>query len=535
MSRPLSVAVNRLEHKHCPEHHIVALPNAKGWTSYLPSWPQTRTGTSDPRSTARVISRTSTERGSSDSGNVKRSRTWKRQRNDDDAVGFRNPWPSWHKPTRMEVWQALEWGTDTDPCIDLAASHVIDRASPKSSGGSSNDEPSSRKEQAAQLLTIMKPDFEFTGAQMRSKATWLGHAGVLVQLQPLESGSRPVRCLFDPMFSMRASPMQSAGPLRTYVPPCSAEDLPEIDAVMISHNHFDHLDYDTIVSLWKLHAATIRFIVPLGNRKWFVDCGIDGERVTELDWWDSATLEAASGTAALKITCTPAQHNSGRSAFDVDATLWSSWYVERVDSAGQPYRVFFAGDTGFQFHESPGWPPPPPPPTSLAERTSLVAGIGKAGSASAAKYPACPAFQEIYDRLGLPDLLFLPVAVGATYDFLRSFAPVPDSVNPIPRHSPGVTAHNHMPPWDAVRVLKILTGDAKQSDERSSKKPVAIAMHWGTFVTDPTEVLKTLGQLEWACDAHAVQFGRTMDAMKTRDAADALFLALNHGESVTLE
>ncbi|KAK0998571.1 hypothetical protein LTR91_006219 [Friedmanniomyces endolithicus] len=463
-----------------------------------------------------------------------RSFTRKRSLETQEITGFRNPWPSWHKPTSLEVWQALEWGEDRDPCVALAQSHVthlqkIGISPSSSSSVSAKVSSESADSFAAQLLRVTKPDFSFDAQDRWAKTTWLGHAGMLVQLPPLNEGGRPVRCLFDPIFSLRCSPTQAAGPIRSYPPPCTVEDLPKIDVVMISHNHYDHLDFDTTMALWKRNTRRLRFVVPLGNRQWFLDSGIDPGRVVELDWWDkvhltapgTGELEGEEKGSSLKITCTPSQHGSGRSGTDANASLWSSWYLEHSGARGEPYRVFFAGDSGYQFHASPGWPPAPP----MTGRNQVAARSDD--DSPQALHPICPIFDEIAKRLGSPHLLMLPIAVGATFDYLRSMAPVPDSMNPIPRHCPGVTAHNHMPPWDAVRVLRAMTRAGGDPGER----PVAVAMHWGTFTTDAVEVLKTLGQLEWACEAHNVQFARELG--RYGKDSEACFLALNHGESVT--
>lgn len=107
-----------------------------------------------------------------------------------------------------------------------------------------------------------------------------------------------------------------------YGPPCSLVDLPPIDIVLISHSHYDHLDYSTIVELWRLHSDRLQFVVPLGNKSWFLDLGIgvEEDRVTELDWWDEVWLDQQSSTdkdidqtQRLRVVCTPAQHGSGRS------------------------------------------------------------------------------------------------------------------------------------------------------------------------------------------------------------------------------
>ncbi|KAK3315996.1 beta-lactamase superfamily domain-containing protein [Apodospora peruviana] len=472
------------------------------------------------------------------------------------AASFRNPWPSWHSPTRAEVWEHLSWGEDQDQCIQLATSHLSDvPASPtppekaqRPQFGDITNWPDSNGAKAARLLSIEKPDFSFNQpGDPRAKVTWLGHASMLVQFPPLDQdkpGVQPVRCLFDPMFSMRCSPSQNAGPIRSYPPPCQVDDLPPIDAVFISHNHFDHLDYDTIQAIWKSNVDTVRFFVPLRNAEWFMtSCGIPETNVTEMDWWDCAHLAAPSSTVSgavprmMKIWCTPAQHNSGRSGpSDANCTLWSSWYIEYRDPRRDSYRLFFAGDTGYQFHSSPAWPPSPNRPYD--------------DQADDGKFPACPAFAEIRDKLGQPDLLLMPISVGSTFSYLRSFVPLPDWISPFPRHSMGLTAANHMPPWDAVRVVKLMTEQSRDGSKEAVRRPqekqtLAIAMHWGTFVTDPLEVMKTLGQLEWACKQQGLRFARLLPSSEqprdgvnekgpdlAKDEEAPCFLALNHGQSI---
>ncbi|ESA42164.1 hypothetical protein GE21DRAFT_8881 [Neurospora crassa] len=545
-SDPLHLHVNRKPQREstAPPHHVLPtrafplrLKPSSGWSSYLsylPSWDPFPGGRSCPTSNAGTKT----------------------------VAGFRNPWPSWYTPTCFQVWHHLSWGEDHDPCIDLAASHlrhspVTDKLPEKRKRPRFNDVkdwPGSAGAKAARLLRIETPDFSFdSSTSPHAKVTWLGHAGVLVQLPALDAakGSRPIRCLFDPIFSMRCSPSQRAGPMRAYPPPCCVQDLPPIDAVFISHNHFDHLDHDTIMAIWKSSKETVRFFVPLGNRTWFVDCGISEERVTEMDWWDSATLCSCPGkesptTPSLQIWCTPAQHSSGRVGLDANSTLWSSWYLCRQSPEGI-YRIFFAGDTGYQFHGSPDWPPSPPSGKNTQKPHTQVSDD--------TEYPPCPAFAEIRDRLGPPNLLLLPVAVGSTYFYFRSFVPLPDWINPFPRHSVGITAGIHMPPWDAVRVFKLMTellgkdttneGASGSSDPgkfTNLHPPVAIAIHWGTFATKGTEVLKTLGQLEWACQQQGVHFARSLPVPDKESGTHEpgerprkevpIFIALNHGQSV---
>lgn len=125
--------------------------------------------------------------------------------------------------------------------------------------------------------------------------TWLGHASVLLRIPwAVPPGADPVSnqppgdmcgVLFDPIFSARCSPVQSFGPQRYLDPPCAVDQLPPIHAVLISHDHYDHLDYNTVLDLWAFHHRTVHFFVPLGLAKWFHQCGVPEHRVSELDWW----------------------------------------------------------------------------------------------------------------------------------------------------------------------------------------------------------------------------------------------------------
>jgi N-acyl-phosphatidylethanolamine-hydrolysing phospholipase D len=155
--------------------------------------------------------------------------------------------------------------------------------------------------------------------------TWIGHATLLVQLDG-------VNVLTDPQFSERASPVDFAGPRRLNPPGVSFEDLPPIHAVVISHDHYDHLDRRTVQRLAATHKP--RFLVPLGLKAWFASVGIpDAE---ELDWWDSARV------GGVTFTATPVQHWSSRTPFDMNRRLWAGWAL-----AAGARRLFFAGDTGY--------------------------------------------------------------------------------------------------------------------------------------------------------------------------------------------
>ena len=154
--------------------------------------------------------------------------------------------------------------------------------------------------------------------------TWIGHSTFLVQLDG-------VNVLTDPHWGSRTSPVSFLGPRRLLPPGVRLEDLPTIHAVVISHDHYDHLDLKTVTRLAREHRPT--FFVPLGLRGWFHEAGID--EVVELDWWQSGHV------GDVTITCTPAQHSSGRSVTltDQNRRLWSSWVI-----ASNARRFYFAGD-----------------------------------------------------------------------------------------------------------------------------------------------------------------------------------------------
>jgi N-acyl-phosphatidylethanolamine-hydrolysing phospholipase D len=162
-----------------------------------------------------------------------------------------------------------------------------------------------------------------------ARVTWVGHATVLIQ----HAG---VNVLTDPILSRIASPVAFAGPGRKSAPGVDAQGLPPIDVVVISHDHYDHLDEPTIRFL----GDRPRYFVPLGLKQWLVDAGIDQSRIVELDWWEQQTVEP--GGAPLKVTATPTQHVSGRTLTDRNKRLWAGWAMEWDD-----FTVWFGGDTGY--------------------------------------------------------------------------------------------------------------------------------------------------------------------------------------------
>ncbi|MEK6348481.1 MAG: MBL fold metallo-hydrolase [Burkholderia sp.] len=154
----------------------------------------------------------------------------------------------------------------------------------------------------------------------------LGHSTLLLKL-------RGRFWLTDPVFAERASPFRNMGPKRFHAPPIALADLPPLAGVILSHDHYDHLDRDTVLAL---AASTEVFLTPLGVGDRLIEWGIDAAKVRQFDWWQGTELHGVAFTA------TPAQHFSGRSLFDSDSTLWASWTIVDAD-----LRVFFSGDTGY--------------------------------------------------------------------------------------------------------------------------------------------------------------------------------------------
>ncbi len=194
--------------------------------------------------------------------------------------------------------------------------------------------------------------------------TWIGHSTLLIR-------TPNASILVDPIFSERASPLSFAGPKREPALPIMLTDLPPIDVVILSHDHYDHLDHATVETLSQLYDPL--FLVPLGLAVTVTKWG--ARRVAELDWWQYVEIEG------IRYHCVPAKHFSGRSLFDRNETLWAGWYIEASDG---DTRLFYAGDTGY-----------------------------------------APHFTEVRERLGVPQIAVLPI--GA---YLPPWLMQPVHVNP---------------------------------------------------------------------------------------------------------
>lgn len=169
----------------------------------------------------------------------------------------------------------------------------------------------------------------------KPSAMWINHSTFLLSVDG-------VNILTDPIWSKRCSPLLFFGPKRRHQPACAIEELPPIHYVLISHNHYDHLDEPTIDALFRLYPD-IHWLVPLGVKKWFIKKGIS--QVEELSWWEMKNLELPS--LKLKATAVPTQHFSGRSTLDLNQTLWVGWVLEFERKNKESKRLYFAGDTGY--------------------------------------------------------------------------------------------------------------------------------------------------------------------------------------------
>ncbi|MEH0153204.1 MBL fold metallo-hydrolase [Limibacter armeniacum] len=159
--------------------------------------------------------------------------------------------------------------------------------------------------------------------------TWFGHSAFLLEMEGQ-------RILLDPMLGKAASPVPFMINRFPYEEKIDIDAIEDIDAVIISHDHYDHLDHSSIV---KLDKVVNHFYVPLGVGAHLQRWGVKADKITELDWWQDTTLEH------IKLVCTPSRHFSGRGLTDRNATLWSSWVIQ-----GSHTNLYFSGDSGYAGH-----------------------------------------------------------------------------------------------------------------------------------------------------------------------------------------
>jgi N-acyl-phosphatidylethanolamine-hydrolysing phospholipase D len=269
--------------------------------------------------------------------------------------------------------------------------------------------------------------------------TWVGHATVLIQLGGLN-------VLTDPVWGDRASPVNFAGPRRATAPGIAFATLPPLDVILLSHNHYDHLDAGTVGRLATAMPET-PWCVPLGLADFVRGLGVN--RVIELDWWDEHKV------AGLIVTCAPAQHFSARTPWDRNTTLWCGFTLSEDKSNGR--RVYFAGDTGYH-----------------------------------------PAFGEIGQRLGPFDLVLLPV--GA-YDPRWFMTPV--HMNP----EEAVRAYQDLSGTTRPAMVPIHWGTFKLTDEPLDEPPLRARAAWAAAGL-PREKLWVLAHGETRTDGQKGQQGQ---------------------------
>jgi N-acyl-phosphatidylethanolamine-hydrolysing phospholipase D len=178
--------------------------------------------------------------------------------------------------------------------------------------------------------------------QKKPLATWISHNTFLISVDG-------IHVLTDPVFSNRCSPFSFFGPKRRHAPGLDLHELPQIDYVIISHNHYDHLDRHTVKALHR-RFPEITWVVPTGVKNWFARRKI--KKVIELSWWEKReTRSERRPNVKLTFTAVPAQHFSGRHLFNIDRTLWAGFVVEFDRPGKELKKMYYVGDTGYNPHD----------------------------------------------------------------------------------------------------------------------------------------------------------------------------------------
>lgn len=230
---------------------------------------------------------------------------------------FTNSWSSWEERGLIHV---LRWWYQNFREKKSLRPKLID-----------NDSPS--KEELKRAFPVLKPKLDEVKDGLR--VTWIGHATVLVQIEGFN-------ILTDPIFEESCSPIPALGPKRVTEPAVLLDDLPRIDGVCISHNHYDHLSMKSVEKLQRRFGNRLKWFIPLGLETWFTSRNI--RNFVGLDWMETTELNCSADGASNKLSLvfTPAQHWSMRSGFDRKDSLWGGWAIY-----GSEHSFWFAGDTGY--------------------------------------------------------------------------------------------------------------------------------------------------------------------------------------------
>ncbi|GLI60796.1 hypothetical protein VaNZ11_003030 [Volvox africanus] len=321
---------------------------------------------------------------------------------------FQNPWDTYEERSLIHAWK---WHREKRKSGIPMEPHLVGNLHPT-------------EEDFCRAFPLNPVDWSALAAPPADgvQAVWIGHATVLVQMGGLNF-------ITDPVFSQRCAPVQFAGPSRVVAPAltCTEPQMPPLDFVLLSHNHYDHLDTRSVRTLNRQYGKALTWYVPLGLRAWFACEGVAGN-VVEMDWWLSVEHTNASSGKRVTITMVPAQHWSARGILDRFRTLWGGYVVSAspqpigAANCGQEAEAGKAGN-GKETHKE------------AAARIAATADGETASKIPAAATPLrfyfagdtgyCPVFKEIGARLGPIDLAAIPIGAYEPRWFMK-----PQHTNP---------------------------------------------------------------------------------------------------------
>ncbi|GIL81046.1 hypothetical protein Vretimale_9252 [Volvox reticuliferus] len=321
---------------------------------------------------------------------------------------FQNPWDTHEERSLIHVWK---WHREKRKSGITMEPRLVGKPHPT-------------EEDFCRAFPLNPVDWKALAAPLADgvQAVWIGHATVLVQMGGLNF-------ITDPVFSQRCAPVQFAGPKRVVAPAltCTEPQMPRLDFVLLSHNHYDHLDTHSVRTLHRQYGKALTWYVPLGLRTWFASEGVVGN-VVEMDWWQSVKHTNANSGKSVTITMVPAQHWSARGILDRFRTLWGGYVVA---TSQQPSAAAKPGQEAEADKAANGKEAQP----AAAAGTAATADGKTAARAPVAATPMrfyfagdtgyCPVFKEIGARLGPIDLAAIPIGAYEPRWFMK-----PQHTNP---------------------------------------------------------------------------------------------------------